>query len=238
MSLSSEDLNRLLGRIVSGKATLEQRADVESHLGETLMARGLEAGVGELEGLADFTFVESGQRAPTDGKVLVARAGDGRLVVELGHSELFTTVIVSFDDGSESADAEPDPRHTWFYDAWVRLIGEDCQDYRDLDEPDRTVALVAQLEADVMNGGIGQYLANTDGRYLAELPGVLDDIGAELTRDIVNAASALRTSETTWEEVWETRSDEFESLDDGFLDSGEDLAALVADYLGQPSESA
>ncbi len=235
MRLSSEDLNRLLGKIASGEATFDERGDAEMHLAETMMQRGLDAGIAELTGLADFTFTESGQREQSGDRLFVAAAGEGRLTVELGHSEHFTTVIVRFDDGTGSEESSSDPRHDWFYDTWTRLIGEDCPDYRKLDEPDRTVALVAQLEADIMNGGIGQYLANTDGQYLAELPVVLDDVGAEHARDIVNAASALRTSETSWEEVWETRSDQFEALDDQFLDSGEDLAGLVADYFGQPT---
>ncbi len=235
MRLSSEDLNRLLGKIASGEASFDERGDVEMHLAETMMQRGLDAGIAALNGLADFAFTESSPREQSGDRVFVAAAGDGCLSVELGHSEHFTTVVVSFNDGSESEEPLSDPRHDWFYGIWTRLIGDDCPDYCKLAEPERTVALVAKLEAEVMNGGIGQYLANTDGEYLPVLPDVLDDIGAGHARDIVNAASALRTSETTWEEVWETQSDQFEALDDQFLNSGEDLAALVADFFGQPS---
>lgn len=97
---------------------------------------------------------------------------------------------------------------------------------RRLAKGDRLVRLVAELEADVNNGGFSQYLLNKGRRRAGDAARALDEIGAART------ARGLRTA-------LEKADDEaaLGRLDAAFYAGPEDLAALCMRYL-QPMEEA
>jgi len=63
---------------------------------------------------------------------------------------------------------EQDPRHTAFYEMWEYLLGIPDSAVAELEESRRAVFLIGLFEAEVINGGLGQYLANTEGAHLIE----------------------------------------------------------------------
>lgn len=88
---------------------------------------------------------------------------------------------------------------------------------------DRLVLLVAELEADVQNGGFAPYLANKGKRRARAALDALATVGATKTRALLEAALANDVSDSR-----------LETLDDRFYRSREDLAALVMTHLGTP----
>ncbi len=123
---------------------------------------------------------------------------------------------------------DPYPHHRAFYEVWESLLGISDSAVTQLDSKRRAVFLIGLLEAEVMNGGLGQYLTNTDGVYLEDTIQCLASIGAERTRAIVVEAGKLGAAAESYVVAWESKSKDFERLDDEFLASGEDLAGLTA----------
>ena len=81
---------------------------------------------------------------------------------------------------------------------------------------DRLILLVAELEADVNNGGFGQYLANKGRRRARSALRALERIGAKRTYRMLEQALSANVS---------TRR--LEQLDGRFYKSSEDLAVLT-----------
>ena len=79
-----------------------------------------------------------------------------------------------------------------------------------------------------MNGGLGQYLANSNGAYLSDTLACLESIGAGKTRKLLKAADKLAEGAESYDAAWEDLSGDYGKLDDAFMKSGEDLAALTA----------
>lgn len=124
------------------------------------------------------------------------------------------------------------PEHTAFYAMWDRLsLGEPPAVH---DEPARAVYLVGLFEAEVMNGGLGQYLSNTQGALLGETCDVLERIGATKSRELLDAAAALKDDGESWDDAWDDRSGEYARLDADYLTSPEDLAGLTASTFRLP----
>jgi hypothetical protein len=104
-------------------------------------------------------------------------------------------------------------------------------------EADRAVYLVALLEAEVMNGGLGQYLTNTEGRYLDETMDTLKSVGATGIGRILTEAVGLKGANESFVDLWDTKTAQLEKLDGAFLGCGEDLAGLVAQVYSQEPEN-
>ena len=85
-----------------------------------------------------------------------------------------------------------------------------------------------------MNGGHGQYLANTEGVYLEETIDCLGRIGAELTRTLLVEAGKLAEKAGSCRAAWELYAEDLENLDARFLASGEDLAGLTVEMINDP----
>ena len=94
---------------------------------------------------------------------------------------------------------------------------------------ERAVFLIGLLESEVMNGGFGQYLTNTDGVHLSETVTCLERIGASRTLELLLAAAKLGDQAESYVAAWDDESESYSRLDAEFLDSGEDLAGLTAD---------
>lgn len=102
-----------------------------------------------------------------------------------------------------------------------------------LSEAERVFVCIWQLEAEVNNGGFGQYYTNSAGDLAAEAPGALDAIGARRTAGIVRAANAilptdaLRDRGAREDAIAALSKDAFEDLDNRFLAYEDNLSSLL-----------
>ena len=133
-------------------------------------------------------------------------------------------------DLAEAAEAAEDPRHRTFYRVWDNIPAEVTPlEVARFDVGRRAVFLIGLLEAELMNGGFGQYLANTDGAYVEETVGCLTEIGSSSALTLLLRALDLREGMEPFFALWERQSGALSDLDDQFLDAGEDLAGLTVD---------
>jgi hypothetical protein len=205
------------------------RADLENHLLGLLRADGADGVRAFLESLPglDFAAVAGNQDHETRFESAV---DDGlTLVVTLFCGPHILSANVTVEGGADTrATRDPDPRHQAFYTVWESLLGLSDSEVASLAPSRRAVYLVGSLEADVMNGGLGQYLSNTEGAHLAPTLECLALAGAPRTAAILRKAAALGTP-GEFGAAWESMADRFEQLDEEFMETGEDLAGLTAD---------
>lgn len=224
-----EEASRDLSLVGQGTASFEERARIENCLLGLLKDQGYQAVASFLQTLSGHRFRrtddgEQGQEIRFESE----RYGNRAIVVRAFHGEHFSSVSVAAEE--ESTDTPvPDPRHQEFYDIWESLLGIQDSAVARLEHKEKAVFLTGLLEAEVMNGGYGQYLANTEGVYLEETIDCLDRIGAELTRTLLVEAGKLASKAGSCSAAWELYADELEKLDARFLASGEDLAVLTVE---------
>lgn len=89
---------------------------------------------------------------------------------------------------------------------------------------DRLILWIGNLEADLNNGGLGQYIGNKGREVANEVLGMLRVIGAEST------AAGLA-------EALESGAEQFALFDQRFAESGDDLPSLVMIYLEKSDQS-
>ena len=103
-----------------------------------------------------------------------------------------------------------------FYRRYERLAQRDGA----LAPDDRLVQLIGEFEADVNNGGFGQYLANKGAARAREALACLSAIGAKrTTRSLTSALEGRRDQ------------DGLARLDQQFCEKAEDLASLAMTYI-------
>jgi hypothetical protein len=107
-------------------------------------------------------------------------------------------------------------RQAEFYRRYDQLGHEES----DLSRDDRLLKLIAEFEADVNNGGFGQYLQNKGETRARELLEYLSAVGANRTARWL--ASALKSP---------SEAATLSRLDDEFCRRAEDLASLVMTHL-------
>lgn len=204
------------------------RGRLESRLCELLTRYGGAELIRLLKQLPGIVFETAAPAASGNLHELGALIGDASIRVTILEVEDLASVAIDRLPAGAPAPA-PDPRHEWFYSIRESLAPDlDESDLGRLDEAYRAVYLVGLFEAQVMNGGLGQYLANTDGQYLDQTLACLDSIGARVAADVLRAAAGLRRGAESWDGLWDTRSREFDELTDRLLDAAEDLAGLTA----------
>jgi hypothetical protein len=229
MTYGADDVSDDLTRVLEGTASFDERARLEHHLLTLLRADGGDAVAALLHSLPahDFRSVDD-DLTEYEARFVTAGPGPRHLVVATYLAPEVMWVNVTVEDTSVEP-AEPDPRHQAFYDMWESLLGVSDSEVAKLDPVRKAVYLMARLEAEVMNGGLGQYLTNTDGVLLEDTVRCLGAIGARRTRAILLEAAALGAEAASYVAAWESRSKDFERLDGQFMDSGEDLAILTAE---------
>ena len=167
----------------------------------------------------------TGRRRSHDGH---KRRAATRIRVTVYAAEDLTSISLDVEDLGRHV-ASLDPAQAWFYETWESLLAiTDPAVVWRLDEAACAVYLVGLFEAEVMNGGIGQYLANTDGVFLDSTIEHLQLIGAIRSAEILSEAALLGGDERDWDQVWERHAEQLRTLDDRFLAAGEDLAGLTA----------
>jgi hypothetical protein len=85
---------------------------------------------------------------------------------------------------------------------------------------DRLVQLIGEFEADVNNGGFGQYLSNKGAARAREALACLSSIGAKRTTGWLKSALEGPRDE-----------DSLARLDQQFFENAEDLASLAMTYI-------
>ena len=217
------EILRGLAAIREGHATFQVRAALEHHLGTLLRDEGHAALKATLLALPGLQFVQE----PT---------GDGRTFLYVSEEPDRPPLVVTAYRGEHSSSLNvaterparrvpDDPKHQRFYRIWESLTG--VVDVEELDPASRAVFLIASLEADLMNGGIGQYLANSNGTVIDATLASLDKIGAAGTADLLRGAVSICGAEASYSNAWEKHSEALSRIDDQFLALGEDLAGLA-----------
>jgi hypothetical protein len=105
-----------------------------------------------------------------------------------------------------------------FYERYNDIAGR-AYDGKRINALERTLLLVAELEADVNNGGFSQYLFNKGRRRAGDALRALEAIGARRTAGMLREALTPRATEET-----------LSALDDRFYDRYDDLAVLGERY--------
>lgn len=230
MTDSPEAIARTLASIARGNVSFEDRASLEHHLLAVLNQEGVEGVAVLLASLAGHAFGE-GVPGRTPGEVSFhsPQSGFPQLVIDTFLTPAVASVNVSV-RMEETVAPEPDPRHTAFYAMWEGLQSGPEPSPAALEPWPRAVFLVGLLEAEVMNGGLGQYLSNTGGAFVAETLACLEAIGATKSAELLRAADRIGTAAESYDAAWDDSAAAFEELDGHFLDCGEDLAGLTADH--------
>lgn len=222
------DLANAFARLFDGRMTPDGRAELEQYLFDALITDGSDALIERLRHLPGFEFMPQRDDDPTALVRLVSDRAGRVIVVSIFETPDLTSISVDVED-TQVAAARFDPAQAWFYETWEALQSmTDPAVVRRLDPAARAVYLVALFEAELMNGGIGQYLANTDGVFLDSTIEHLQLIGAIRSAEVLSEAAQLIDPGETWSEVWQRQGTLLQTLDNRFLRAGEDLAGLTA----------
>ena len=239
MNEAEQDLKDLL-EIWEGDPSGEAAFRLEPRLYEMMRANGPAAVVAWIvdlnpvpDGDIDADFDEKRfeiRLIRADGICLDIR---GELDDELSWVDARPMPVLDSDAGEASSsrdEVHEDPRHVAFYAVWEQVMDRG-DDPAAVTADERVIYCMAELEAQIMNGGFGQYLANTDGARLDEALSLLQQIGAGATRDLLARAAALADGLEDYDAAWDEHADAYAALDDAFAEAGEDLAGLTADFL-------
>ena len=229
MALNEKEVASAFERIAKGEEGPDTRADLELYLLDELVANGADAVVQILQKIPTmgFALVESDVSPPNSRY----QSSDeyGLVAVDICELEDLASINISRaqeDDGGP----EQYPWHEWFYSVWASIQDlSDKTEIERLSDAERAVYYIALFEAQVMNGGLGQYLANTGGQFIDETIDCLTVVGASRTAAIVQKAKGLREKGETYDEIWETKTEQLERLDEELLAIAEDLGKLAAD---------
>ncbi len=238
MRYGPQEAARDLTRIRDGTASFEDRARLEHGLLRRLQEYGNKGVANLLREMDDHEFARSDSSDSSTKVIYTSPSSDRPRLVVTTYVGLHSASVNVTLDADSSPESEPDPRHEAFYAIWEAVLETAPSQLDDLDPEQRAVFLIGLLEAEVMNGGLGQYLANTEGAYLQDTVSYLQSVGAEKTRDIVVRAVELGATSESYAAAWDDKAEEYSQLDTEFLDSGEDLAALTADKFlgGEPAK--
>jgi hypothetical protein len=219
----------------AGPVSAEVHEALEMYLLSVLNTEGGAALLRKMQGFPrlDSVYLESSE--PPDSRIRCKLGDRSVLVYVFEMEDLFSIHVVTEEPQPEQV--PKDPHHRWFYERWEAMLGMDFdEEVCGRSEVDRAVYLVALLEAEVMNGGLGQYLTNTEGRYLGETMVTLNSVGATGIARILAEAVGLKGANESFIDLWDTKTAQLEKLDVAFLECGEDLAGLVAQIYSQEPE--
>jgi hypothetical protein len=228
MAINEKKVASAFERIGKGEEGPETRTDLELYLLDELVANGTDAVVQILRKISTmgFSFVESD--ASSSNSRYQSSDEYGPITVDIFELEELTSINISRAH-DETVGAEQYPWHEWFYNLWMSIQKlSDKSEIERLNDAERTTYYIALLEDQVMNGGLGQYLTNTDGQFIDETIDCLKVVGALKTADIVKKAKLLREKGESYDEIWETKKKQLERLDKDFMEIAEDLGKLVA----------
>lgn len=227
------DLEQAFKQLAASRLPPLARAQIEQELFQQLITDGMEAVSRKLLSLHEPGFrLETPEESEQLVRLVSGSAGR-RIAVTLYESEDLSSISLDV-EGNNSDDNANDSRHDWFYRSWENLQGlTDRRDIESLPAAEKAVYLVALLEAEIMNGGLGQYLANTQGLFLDDTIDCLKSISALETCKLLRYARQLKNADESYDDIRTRKAQELGELDDGIFALGEDLAGLVADRYGE-----
>lgn len=214
------------------------RAEIEEYLLEYLMKLydsgeyNLTTLVTRLTSLPELNFTTDKECDIPDTVKLLSSTENEVITVTASLSEYHASVNITCEPQNVMATGEVslDPRHIAFYSEWEKLLHiTKAHELEELSDSEKAVYYIGLLESQVMNGGIGQYLANTEGEYVEQTIDCLQTIGAEKTCQVLKDAIALKQPSQTFDDVWDEQAELLAQLDQTFMEQSEDLAALTAD---------
>lgn len=222
-----------LEEIRAGSDDSTRVSDLEMYLVDLLLSGGAAAVGAILLNLAGmkFSLLDAPEQAPNT--IFRSDHEDNALIVEVFVAEDLAIVSITPEDGEVP---ELPTGHQWFYGVWERLIGDNIGDPLALAEPDRTIYLIASFEADIMNGGVGQYLSNTDGALVAETLGALQSVGAGKTMANLKRAAELKRQDESWDDLWGRAGRQLERIDEKLMADDEYLAMMTATFFGEAGD--
>lgn len=235
INYDSEQAAAAIVKMCAGPVSAEVHEALEMYLLSVLNTEGGAALLRKMQGFPrlDSVYLESSE--PPDSRIRCKLGDRSVLVYVFEMEDLFSIHVVTEEPQPEQV--PKDPHHRWFYERWEAMLGMDFdEEVCGRSEVDRAVYLVALLEAEVMNGGLGQYLTNTEGRYLGETMVTLNSVGATGIARILAEAVGLKGANESFIDLWDTKTAQLEKLDVAFLECGEDLAGLVAQIYSQEPE--
>ena len=229
MAYNEKNVSSTFECIAKGQEGPDTRTDLELYLLDELVANGTDAVAKILLKIPIMNFALVESNASSSNSRYQSSDAYGPIAVDVYEFEDLTSINISrAQDGIGGP--EQHPWHEWFYSVWMSVqMLSDKSEIERLGDAERTTYYIALLEAQVMNGGLGQYLANTDGQFIDETIDCLKAVGAQGTAELVKSAKRLRKKGETYDEIWETKSEQLERLDEKFLAVAEDLGKLVAD---------
>lgn len=232
--MSHDQIVAALEHIRAGNEDVTRVSDLENYLVDLLLSSGTDAVASLLLSLEDMKFSVADAEETTPNTTFRSDHEDNALIVEVFAAEDLAAVSIT----PEQADVPQRPRgHQWFYGVWERLIGSSIEDPLSHAEPDRTVYLIASFEADVMNGGVGQYLSNTDGRFLDETLAALRKVGAAKTAAHLQRAAGLKRRDESWDDLWGRAGDQLSRIDGKLMADDEYLAMMTATFFDESDDS-
>ena len=220
-----------LDAIRAGTASFEAQARVEHLFLQTMNSGGLSGLARLLHAIPKYNFRQLEHGGSAEEVRYSSTRGEGaELVIDASvlPGVAFIDVKV-LDESPPPAAPAPDPRHEVFYGIWESMLGLEDSAVEALEPPQRAVYLIGLLEAEIMNGGLGQYLTNTEGAHLEPTLRLLEEIGATGTHRLLLEAVRLSSDAESFVAAWENKAEDFSALDDTFLAIAEDLAGLTAD---------
>lgn len=229
MEYGVHDCLRDLMRIWDSTASDDDETSLSFFLLSIIRDKGAKGVVALIQGLdqtqlGEVEIIEAGAEV----SIKITRPGFEPLIVKAGDDDNSPWVDVRIESDAIPIAFE-DPRHTAFYSIWERFVYSELSSSETGSVKENAVYLMATLESQVMNGGFGQYLTNTDGLYLPETFECLERIGATKTHALLTTAVELASGFDSYVAAWDEKSERYSCLNDEFLEVAEDLAGLTAD---------
>lgn len=109
----------------------------------------------------------------------------------------------------------------------------------ELSSAEKVVYFIGDIESEINNGGISQYLFNSSGKYAKEGIKALKDIGAEYTATLLvealniykNGPTNDGRNEPEYDELTEEQEGELNRIDEKFYEYNDDLNDLQIKYI-------
>lgn len=228
MANNIKDAAKTIKRISAETASVDSYSELENYLLNILTTNGLNALKETL-----LSIPEVGIQVVTNKKLspyttqFKTEGLDNNVVIVAYQFEDLTSINVDIED-YDLDNTTSRPEHQWFYNKWESLITLDDTQLEQLTGVDKKVYLIGLFESELMNGGIGQYLVNTDGEYLIETISCLENIGAKQTANVLKNISKLKAKNESYDDIWETKSTELNEMTDTIMSYSEDYAGLTA----------
>jgi hypothetical protein len=228
MEYGVKECLRDLMRIRDSTASDDDETSLTFFLLSILQDKGSQGLASLIQG-ADQTQLGEVEVTENEAEVVIkiTRPGYKQLTVNAGDDETSPWVDVRIESETILVSAE-DPRHAAFYSIWGKFVTGELSYTENCNSKENAVYLMATLESQVMNGGFGQYLTNTEGLYINETFECLERIGAVKTRALLMAAVELAHGFDSYVGAWDEKSEQYSCLDDEFYETAEDLAGLTA----------